>query len=106
DAQTRRARKALQILPDQPNPAGVDIERRDIGTFSQKLEEVTGLSTRCRTRIEHPHRWRGIEQRCSELRSGVLDGHETLGEAGKAAYAYREIQTHGSRRPLYQMSVN
>jgi len=50
DMELRCAPQTLQILRDQPDPWSVNVERRDLGALTQKLEEVTGLSARRRTR--------------------------------------------------------
>ena len=42
-AETRRARKALEVLRDQLDPGGVEVDRRDLGALAQKLQQVTCL---------------------------------------------------------------
>src|SRR5579864_1827953 len=87
-----RAPKPFEILADEPDALGIDIDRRHLPAVTQPLEDVSGLATRSGTGIEDPHSDLEIEQDCRELSPCVLDRGDALREARELIDADWAIQ--------------
>ncbi len=82
-----------QVLIDPRKALGFDVQRGDVRTGPEQLEQVTGLAAGCGAGIEHPAAITREQPGRSQLGAGVLDRHQPVCKAGQV------IDRHGLVEP-------
>ena len=83
----------LQVFADATRARRVAFERDEVQVG--EFEQMAGLAARRRARVEHAHAVTHAEQLRSELRAGVLHGHDAVVEAGNPVDGHRRGELDG-----------